>query len=58
MERYNPQKENISYFLSYVSKGLDKYLGNYDNILLLGDFNSTMSERPMKNFVKYMISKI
>ena len=47
---YDPQKDNISYFLSHVSKGLDKYLGNYDNILLLGDFNSTMSERPMKNF--------
>ena len=50
MGGYNPQKENISYFLSHVSKGLDKYLGNYDNILLLGDFNSTMSERSMKNF--------
>ena len=50
MGGYNPQKDNISYFLSHVSKGLDKYLGNYDNILLLGDFNSTMSERPMKNF--------
>ena len=47
---YNSQKENISYFLSHVSKGLDKYLGNYDNIRLLGDFNSTMPERPMKNF--------
>ena len=46
----NPPKENISYFLSHVSKGLDKYLGNNDNILLLGDFNSTMSERSMKNF--------
>ena len=49
MGGYNPQKE-ISYFLSHVSKGLDKYLGNYDNILLLGDFNSTMPERSMKNF--------
>ena len=50
MGGYNPQKDNISYFLSHVNKGLDKFLGNYDNILLLGDFNSTMPERPMKNF--------
>ena len=50
MGDYNPAKETISYFLSHVSKGLDRYIGNYDNILLLGDFNSTMSEKPMKDF--------
>ena len=44
------QKENIWHFLSHVSQGLDNYLGNYDNILLLGDFNSTMYETHMKNF--------
>ena len=50
MGGYNPQKDNISNFLGHVSKGLDNYLANYDNILLLGDFNSTMSEKPMKDF--------
>ena len=50
MGGYNPKKENISIFLNHVSKELDKFLGNYDNILLLGDFNSTMSEKPMKEF--------
>ena len=50
MGGYNPQKENTSYFLGHVSKGRDNYLANYDNILLLGDFNSTMSEKPMKEF--------
>ena len=39
MAGYNPAKETISYFLSHVSKRLDKYIGNYDNILLLVDFN-------------------
>ena len=34
MGGYNPQKEKISYFLCHVSKGLDKYLGNYENICL------------------------
>ena len=50
MGGYNPQKDNISNCLGHVSKGLDNYLANYDNILLLGDFNSTMSEKPMKDF--------
>ena len=50
MGGYNPQKDNISNFLGHVSKELDNYLANYDNILLLGDFNSTMSEKPMKDF--------
>ena len=47
---YNPQKESICYFLTQVSKELDKLLGNYDNILMLGDFNSSASEKHMKDF--------
>ena len=41
MEGYNPHKETISYFLTQVSKELDKQLGNYDNIFILGDFNAS-----------------
>ena len=40
MSGYNPRKENVSYFLSHISKGLDKILTNYENLLILGDFNS------------------
>ena len=47
---YNPEKETISYFLTNVSKELDKLLGNYDNVLVLGDFNSPVSEKYMKDF--------
>ena len=47
---YNPRKENISYFLSHISKGLDKVLSNYDHFLILGDFNSQVSEQHMKEF--------
>ena len=47
---YNPHKENISYFLSHVSKELDTLIGNYDNLLLVGDFNSEISEDVMKDF--------
>ena len=50
MGGYNPQKEKISYYLSHVSKVIDKYMGNYDNIILLGDFNVATSEDTMNDF--------
>ena len=50
MGGYNPHKENISSFLGHVSKELDKLLPCYENLLLLGDFNSEMSEKPMEEF--------
>ena len=46
---YNPEKGSISYFLTRVSKELDKLLGNYDHILLIGDFNSSAYEKNMKD---------
>ena len=50
MGGYNPHKEKISYFLNSVEKKLDKLLPSYDNVLLLGDFNSTVKENVMKEF--------
>ena len=50
MGAYNRASETTSYFLDHVSKSLDKATANYDNILLLGDHKSTMSDAPMKNF--------
>ena len=47
---YNPQKTSISYFLGNIGKQLDKLLGNYENILILGDLNSTIAENDMKDF--------
>ena len=47
---YNPDKKKISYFLSHISKALDKLMGNYDNLLLIGDFNSVISEKDMVDF--------
>ena len=47
---YNPRKEFTSYFLGHVSKGLDKALSNYDNFLVIGDFNSQTTETHMKDF--------
>ena len=50
MGGYNPHKESISYFLSNIGKEIDKFLPSYENILLLGDFNSTMLEKDMQEF--------
>ena len=47
---YNPDKKNISNFLDLIGKELDKFLPQYENIILLGDFNSEMSEETMKDF--------
>ena len=47
---YNPDKKNISNFLDNISKELDKLLPNYENLILLGDLNSEMSEQAMSDF--------
>ena len=47
---YNPHKMNISYFQSHVGRKLDKYLPKYEKLLLLGDWNSAVIEKEMKEF--------
>ena len=47
---YNPKKQNIKNFLTHISKELDKFLPRYENLLLLGDFNSEISEEEMESF--------
>ena len=47
---YNPQKSQISSFLSALSENLCHYLPLYDNVLLIGDFNSEISEKEMEEF--------
>ena len=47
---YNPSKHITPYFLNQASKHIDKGMGNYDNLLLIGDFNSTMLEKQMFDF--------
>ena len=42
--------EKLSHFLTHLSKALDKLLGNYDNFLLIGYFNSAVSELNLKDF--------
>ena len=47
---YDPHKSNISNHVHHLSKGLDNYIENDDNIFLLGDFNSEFSEPCLNDF--------
>ena len=47
---YNPCKSMIANHLCQLSKYMDFYLSKYDNIILLGDFNSENREPEMSNF--------
>ena len=47
---YNPNKLNIGHFLGKLGPLLDKYMCKFDNLLLLGDFNSEIQELCMGEF--------
>ena len=47
---YNPHKQIISQFLYSLSKCIEKLMIKYDNIVLLGDFNSELFESDMLEF--------
>ena len=47
---YNPHKDKIGNFLDQLSKEVDMHLPNYDNLLMLGDWNSAVTEEEMSNF--------
>ena len=48
--RYNPDKSTISTHLSTLTKILCHYSPLYDNIVLIGDFNSEYTEDSMHEF--------
>ena len=47
---YNPAKAAISKFLTVLEKSLNHYLLSYDNVVVLGDFNSEVQEEDLENF--------
>ena len=56
---YNPKKEDIGHFLNKLTTNLNHYLDKYDNLILLGDFNSQMNEPDMEEFCKlYNLSNL
>ena len=47
---YNPHKNLISNHLNILGQISDMQMKIYDNFLIVGDFNSEMTESAMKNF--------
>ena len=47
---YIPCKNQVNEKLYFLSKCMDHYYTLYDNVILLGDFNSEVSEISMNNF--------
>ena len=47
---YNPKNEHIGPFLSHVGKSLHYQVGKYENLILIGDFNSQMEKDVMNEF--------
>ena len=44
------KNELITHFLNNVGSHIDNVMGNYDNLILIGDFKSEMEEGKMKEF--------
>ena len=51
LNTYRNPKQNIAYFLDEISKLLDFYSAEYENLLLLGDFNEEISHPYMSTFI-------
>ena len=48
---YNHHKENIASHLSNASVALDKLCRDYENVILLGDFNVEVKEKNISDFM-------
>ena len=48
---YNPHRDNITPHLGDISTALDKLSTDYENVILLGDFNVAVEERNLPNFI-------
>ena len=48
---YNHHKANIAFHLSNVSVALDKLCADYENFILLGDFNVEVKEKNISDFM-------
>ena len=47
---YNPHKNSISTHIDFLRRELDLHSSNYENFILLGDFNSEMTDTNLKDF--------
>ena len=47
---YNPNKHNISKHIEALSKSIDLFSSNYENFLLMKDFNASLDNAVLKDF--------
>ena len=52
---YNPDKAKVSNFLSCIESKLNELCQKYENIILMGDLNSEISEERMNIFLQHTI---
>ena len=48
-----PCNSNIKTILDHLSNLLNKYLSNYDNVIIKGDFNIDVKDKTNPNFDKF-----
>ena len=44
---YRPPSQNLKYFLEMISDHFDSFSINYDNIIIIGDFNANLICTPL-----------
>ena len=52
---YNQNGDNISNHLQTITKRLDLYISHYDNIIIVGDFNTEIGETSIMLFVRGIV---
>ena len=48
---YRPPTQSEEIFLDNLGRALDKYSGEFENFIILGDFEMTVNEGELKNFL-------
>ena len=54
---YNPKKNLIANHLNCIGRNLDSQLGQYENLLLMGDFNVEPNDATLKNLSDLTLQK-
>ena len=54
---YNPYKNSRSSHTDFLRRELDLHFSNYENFILLGDFNSEMTDMNLKDFCNLYLLK-
>ena len=48
---YRPPSQNEKYFIDYLSKTLGQFSCQYDKTMLIGDFNLSINNKSLENFM-------